>query len=207
VDPSLAAYLTLTTLLVATPGASTAVVVRNTLQGGRTAGLAAAAGIALANSSWAAAAGLGVTTVFMRVPAIFSTIRYAGAAYLAWLGARALWRALARSDGNDPNRLTTATTDLPTTSAFREGVGVNLLNPPIATFYIVVVPSFLRAPTAAGRFALYAGIHVGLALVFHTAWVLGFDLLRSLWARPAARRAIDGVTGAALIALAARMLR
>jgi threonine/homoserine/homoserine lactone efflux protein len=207
VDPSLAAYVTLTALLVATPGASTAVVVRNALQGGRAAGFAAASGIALANTSWAVAAGFGVTALFTRVPAIFSTIRYAGAGYLAWLGVRALWRALTqprRADRDDP---TARTGDVPTTAAFREGVAVNLLNPPIITFYVVVVPSFLRAPTSPGRFALFAAIHVGLAFVCHAVWVLGFDLLRSAWSRPAARRTIDAVTGAALVVLAWRMLR
>ena len=205
-DPSLAAYVTLTALLVATPGASTAVVVRNAFQGGRAAGFAAASGIALANSSWALAAGFGVTAVLTRLPAIFSTIRYAGAGYLAWLGVRALWRALTQPRRADRDDATAPTRDAPTT-AFREGVAVNLLNPPIITFYVVVVPSFLRAPTSPGRFALFAAIHVGLAFVCHAVWVLGFDLLRGAWSRPAARRTIDAVTGAALVVLAWRMLR
>ena len=206
-ESSLAAYVTLTALLVVTPGASTAVVVRNALQGGRAAGIAATSGIALANASWAAAAGLGVTTVFTNVPAIFAAIRFAGTAYLTWLGVQALWRALAPPGRVDRDGVSEPAPRVPRSAAFREGVAVNLLNPPIATFYIVVVPSFLQTPNAPGRFALLAAIHVGLAFVCHTAWVLGFDRLRAVWSRPTARRAIEAVTGAALLALAGRMLR
>lgn len=62
-------------------------------------------------------------------------------------------------------------------SGFREGVAVNLLNPSIATFYMVVVPSFLPGPGLSARFLLLASIHVGLAFPCHTAWVTGFDVL------------------------------
>ena len=206
-DPSLAAYITLTALLVVTPGSSTAMVVRHVLGGGRAAGLAAAAGIAVANASWAAAAGLGVTAILARVPLVFTAIRYGGAAYLAFLGLRALGRAflppaetiIARAQ-DDPSGPELG-------AAFRDGVVVNLLNPPIATFYIVVVPSFMPAAAAAARFALLAGIHVVLAFLCHAAWASGFDVLRRVWARPAARRGVDAVIGVALLALAVRMLR
>jgi threonine/homoserine/homoserine lactone efflux protein len=53
---------------------------------------------------------------------------------------------------------------------------------------------------------MLAAIHVGLALLCHAAWAIGFDALRTLWARPAARRGIDAVVGLALLALALRML-
>jgi threonine/homoserine/homoserine lactone efflux protein len=204
-DPSLTAYVTLTALLVVTPGSSTAMVVRHVLRGGRTAGLAAAAGIAAANGLWAVAAGLGVTAVVTRAPLVFSAIKVGGAAYLAFLGARVLIRAATPSGEafKDDGILDSTGRRR---SAFRDGVAVNLLNPPIATFYLVVVPSFMPVPSA-GRFALLAMIHIGMALICHAAWATGFDALRSVWARPAARRLIDAAVGAALLALAFRMLR
>jgi threonine/homoserine/homoserine lactone efflux protein len=205
-DPSLAAYVTLTALLVVTPGASTALVIRHALGGGRTAGLAAAAGIAVANASWAAAAGLGITAVLTRAPVVFTAIRFGGAAYLAVLGLRTLARAFKPANGilpTDDGGLTASPNVRP---AFRDGVAVNLMNPPIATFYLVVVPSFMPAPSAA-RFALLASIHVTMAFVCHAAWVIGFHGMRTLWTRPAARRAVDAAVGIALMALAVRMLR
>ena len=205
VDPSLSAYVVLTAILVVTPGASTAVVVRNVLSGGRAAGLAAACGIAVANTTWAVAAGLGVTALLARAPTVFAAIRIGGAAYLAVLGLRALGRAW-RGSGDSMTTRATATAGPDRRAAFREGVATNLLNPPIATFYIAVVPSFLATP-APGRFALLASIHIGLALLCHTAWALGFDALGTVWTRPAARRGVDAAVGVALLALAVRMLR
>jgi len=205
-DASLAAYITLTALLVVTPGSSTAMVIRHTLTGGRTAGLATAAGIAIANAAWAVAAGFGITAILARAPVVFTAIRFGGVAYLAYLGLRALTRALvpgATTDFTDRDR---ATTSANLSSAFRDGLAVNLLNPPIATFYLVVVPSFMPAPSA-GRFALLASIHVTMAFICHAVWATGFDALRGIWTRPAARRSVDAVVGIALLALAMRMLR
>jgi len=205
-DASLAAYITLTALLVVTPGSSTAMVIRHTLTGGRTAGLATAAGIAIANASWAVAAGLGITAILARAPVVFTAIRFGGVAYLAYLGLRALTRALipaATAVFTDRDR---ATTSANLSSAFRDGLAVNLLNPPIATFYLIVVPSFMPAPSA-GRFALLASIHVTMAFICHAVWATGFDALRGIWTRPAARRSVDAVVGIALLALAMRMLR
>jgi threonine/homoserine/homoserine lactone efflux protein len=205
-DPSLAAYVTLTLLLVVTPGSSTAMVVRHVLGGGRAAGLAAAAGIAVANASWAAAAGLGVTAILSRAPLVFAVIRFGGAAYLAVLGVRAIGRALLPS----PETILARAEDVPSDpdygAAFRDGVLVNLLNPPIATFYIVVVPSFMTGP-APGGFSPPAAAHTRLALLFYAAWAVGFDSLRTFWTRPATRRGVDMAIGIALVALAVRMLR
>jgi threonine/homoserine/homoserine lactone efflux protein len=205
VDPSLAAYVVLTAALVVTPGASTAMVVRHVLLGGRRAGVSAAGGIAVANSTWAAAAGLGITAAVTRAPIVLAAIRFGGAAYLAFLGLRALARAWA----SRPSAFLSdqaGVTQTERRSAFRDGAAVNLLNPPIATFYLVVVPSFMPVPSGR-RFLLLASIHIVMAFVCHVAWASGFDALRGIWTRPAARRSLDAAVGLALLALAVRMLR
>jgi len=205
VDSSLAGYVVLTAALVITPGASTAIVVRHVLLGGRGAGLSAAGGIAVANTTWAAAAAFGITAAVTRAPIALAAIRFGGAAYLAFLGLRALVRAWTSSNDAFPfERAAVAQTNR--RSAFRDGVAVNLLNPPIATFYLVVVPSFM--PTAsARRYILLGSIHIVMALACHVAWATGFDALRGIWTRAAARRIVDTVVGIALLALAVRMLR
>jgi threonine/homoserine/homoserine lactone efflux protein len=68
VDPLFVAYLSFTAVLVLTPGSTTAVVVRNTLMGGRIGGFAAAMGAAVGNTSHAMAAGIGLAVVFDRSP-------------------------------------------------------------------------------------------------------------------------------------------
>ena len=143
---SLASYLLLTFVLVITPGATTAVVLRNTISGGWRAGAATAMGAALGNSTHAAAAGVGLALVFQRWPIALVVLRWAGALYLGWLAISSLRRSIT-SEASLETRLHAAGSRR-TEAAFRQGLTVNLLNPPIVVFYLVVVPTFV--PSGAG---------------------------------------------------------
>ncbi len=207
-DPLFAAYLAFTFLLVVTPGATTAVVVRSTLAGGTRAGLSSAAGAAVGNSSHALAAGVGVAVLVARLPDLLTVLRIAGALYLSWLGLLSLWAAARLPDGgvHAPD-LTRQSALRPSGDArsFREGVTVNLLNPAIASFYLAVVPSFVTASSPRGWFAVLAACHVGMAFACHSVWAVALDRLRALFHRPGARRALQAGTGVALLALAGRV--
>ena len=204
----LGAYLAFTAILVITPGSTTAVVVRNTLIGGRAAGLAAAVGAAAGNSSHAAAAGLGLAVIFARWPAALTAIRVGGAIYLAWLGSKSIRRVARHADGGlsmlNSDEIAERTADR--RGSFRQGLAVNLLNPAIVTFYLVVVPSFIPVDASGWRFATLAAIHVGMALACHSAWAIGFHTLRQLFRPPIARRLLEAATGIALLGLAVRVL-
>jgi len=211
VDRQLAAFLGFTAILVLTPGATTAVVVRNVLDGGRRGGIAAASGAALANSTYALVAALGLAAAFARAPLAYALLRYGGAAYLAYLGIRGLTGAWGERPPIVPGALEsrgargTAST---TRTGVRQGLAANLLNPPIATFYFTVVPSFLPpGGLAQRRFFLYAAVHVSMAFGCHCAWAVALGTLRNVWAHPAARRTLETATGAALLALAWRVAR
>lgn len=210
VDALLAAYVTFTAILVLTPGATTAVIVRNTLMGGRLAGFAAAMGAAMGNASHATAAGFGLAVVFARWPVAMTGLRFCGGAYLGWLGVRSLYRVVKYPDGGlqlvDPVGRAGQAEQTNRGSSFRQGFAVNLLNPAIATFYLVVVPSFL--PTGAPRwwFASLAAVHIVMALACHGTWAIGLDQVRRLFHSPGPRRTLEGATGVALVGLALRIL-
>jgi threonine/homoserine/homoserine lactone efflux protein len=207
-DALLIAYLTFTFILAVTPGSTTAVVVRNTLEGGRGAGFAAAVGAALANTTQASAAALGLAVVIARFPTALVVLRVLGGGYLAWLGGSSIWR-VARQRGVGV-RAVAATDDRVSIDAkrtsFRQGVTVNLLNPAISTFYLVVVPSFLPAGAPWWYYAVFASMHVGIAFTCHMAWALAFDRLRRFFQAPGARRILELATGVVLLGLAARVL-
>jgi threonine/homoserine/homoserine lactone efflux protein len=194
----LLSYVSVTFLLVITPGATTAVVMRSALAGGSRAGIATAAGAALANSTHALAAGIGLSVLLQRWPPVLLGIRLAGACFLCWLALASFRRAW----GPAPVALSGAdAAGGPAEPAFRQGVMVNLLNPPIITFYLVL-PTFLRPPAGAAAFAVLAAIHVGMAFVVHTIWAVSFAKLRDLLTRPAVRRMLDAGAGVALLAFA-----
>jgi threonine/homoserine/homoserine lactone efflux protein len=208
VSADLAAFITLTFFLVVTPGATTAVIVDRTLAGGRAGGLAAALGAAVGNSTHAAAAGLGVAWLLARSPVALDVIRIGGAAFLAWLGirtllgvARARWRMPRR--GGRPDEPHAASTSA--VAAFRAGVLVNLLNPPIIVFYLSIVPGFVPAGATWRYTLLLSAIHVTMAFALHVVWAVAFGRLRRWVATPGRLGALSTLTGLALVALAIRV--
>jgi threonine/homoserine/homoserine lactone efflux protein len=209
-DPLLVAYVSFTAVLILTPGSTTAVVVRHTLIGGRLAGFAAGIGAAVGNTSHATAAGFGLAVVFARWPLAMATLRVCGAIYLASLGLRSMYRVVGHADGGLPLLTTVRDANAGEPhergASFRQGFTVNLLNPAIATFYLVVVPSFLPADAPAGLFAALAAVHITIALACHSLWALAFGSVRRVFARPRARRLLEAATGVALIVLAFRVL-
>lgn len=198
------AFFTFTFFLVVTPGSTTAVVVRNTLEGGRRAGYFTALGAALANTTIATACGLGLSVLLSIWPASLDVIRVAGALFLATLGAMSLYRAFRYVDGGirltvDPNA---AQARSHAAAYVGDGLGINILSPVIISFYLSVVPGFI--PAGASRF-YYSGLaatHVGLAVMCHSAWATGLDAMRRFFVAPWTRRTLQAATGLALIGLA-----
>ena len=190
-------------MLAVTPGATTAVVVRNTLARGARAGVAAAAGAATGNTVQAIVAGIGVAVVLHRWPLAAAVVRAAGAAFLMWLGLKSLWRATAFSA--DAARVVPPAGGGAATG-FRQGLMVNLLNPAITSFYIAVVPSFVPAGAGSWHYAALAAAHVAIAFVCHSGWTLAFDRLRRHAERPAVARGLEAATGLILVALAIKVM-
>lgn len=202
-DPLFAAFLSFTLVFVATPGATTAVVVRNTLDGGRRAGLFAALGAACANVAHATVAGLGGAALLRTWPGALDVVRLAGGGYLGYLGARSLWLAYR---GEAPLALAFTEPRRAEHRSLREGLAVNLLGPVILTFYLTVVPTFIRPTWPRGAYVLLAVCHVAMAFACHSAWVLALHQMRAVFRHPGPRRALGAATGVALLLLAARVL-
>lgn len=203
-----AAYFAATFVLVVAPGATTAVVVRNTIASGHRAGVQAAIGAAAANAIHATLAGVGLWVLLRRWPVVLDAIRLGGAAYLAWLGLKSIARVWSGRRARVPHhesgepRLAT----IPGHSSFVEGFTVNILNPAIVTFYLAVVPTFLPPSPPAYYFVLLAATHVLLALACHTAWATAFHALRQIVARPGVGVAIELGSAGAMLWLSGRVL-
>jgi threonine/homoserine/homoserine lactone efflux protein len=178
--------------------------VRNTLEGGRRAGYVTAIGAAAANATIAIACGLGLSVLLAVWPGSLAAIRIGGAMFLAWLGASSLWRAWSRPDGGitlslDPSALPARAH---ARAYFGDGLAINLLSPVIISYYLSVVPSFIPAGASRLYYSGLAATHVSLALVCHAMWASGLDAMRRWFVKPWRRRALQTLTGVALIALA-----
>ena len=198
-------FVALAVVVIVTPGPDTALTVRNTLVGGRPAGIATAIGVAAGQAAWSIATSAGVSALIAAAEPIFVAVKLAGSAYLILLGAQSLWAAI-RSDAR-PDR---ATGDEPAkraaSTSFRQGLVSNLTNPKMAVFFPSLLPQFV-SPGGASFLVLLA---LGLTFCVMTlAWLTAYavvvaragDVLR----RSAVRRAIEGLTGAVLVAFGIRV--
>jgi threonine/homoserine/homoserine lactone efflux protein len=203
---SFPAFLGVSALVIATPGPDTALTIRNTLLGGRRGGVFTALGIVIGQAIWAIATSIGIVALLVASEPLFLAVKYAGAAYLVFLGAQALWAALRPQAGGTTAPMVGARRGLGPLAALRQGIISDLGNPKMAVFFASLLPQF--APpgdaTVAGLLAL------GLVFCVMTfTWLAAYasvvakagDVLR----RPKIRRAIEGVTGAVLIALGLRI--
>lgn len=137
----LTAFLLSSLVLAATPGPGVLYIVARTLAQGRRAGLASVAGVALGNLGNALGASIGLAALFALSTLAFTVVKFAGAAYLVWLGIQAL-----------RSRHVAAAT-LPQEAKaihgiLRDGALVALLNPKTTLFFAAFLPQFMVAGTS-----------------------------------------------------------
>ncbi|QCI66173.1 LysE family translocator [Phreatobacter stygius] len=206
--PDLLSFMLVSIVVIVVPGPDTAVALRNTLFGGRAAGVSTALGIAAGQVVWALAASAGMVAVLVASEPLFLAVKYAGAAYLVWLGIQALREAfrpspLAPGQGGPrqpPQRRITPS------AACRQGLVSDLGNPKMAVFFSSLLPQFVPAGGETFSALLFLG------LVFALMTFLWLALYAALVARlgdvlrlPGVRRTVEAVTGVLLVGLGLRI--
>ncbi|KRA76984.1 hypothetical protein ASD78_05060 [Lysobacter sp. Root667] len=137
---TLAAYLVAAAVLVLIPGPGTAWIVTQAATGGTARGVRAAFGLETATLIHALAAGLGLSALLATSAMAFEVLKYAGAAYLIWLGIKA-WRS------KEDAAPTAAETDAPavaTSDVYLRSVITGVLNPKVALFFLAFLPQFVH---------------------------------------------------------------
>lgn len=186
--PLFAAFLAASVALALTPGPGVFYVVTRSVLHGRRSGLVSVAGVALGNFGNALAAALGLAAVFATSALAFDLVRYAGAAYLAWLGVQTLRAARAGAPPSDARALDPK-------RVFRDGCVVALFNPKTTLFFAAFLPQFVTgdAPVAPRTLAL------------GTIFVVIAAVTDALYAITAARIG-PALAGASRVAIAGRLL-
>lgn len=192
------------TLVVITPGLDTLLILRHTVLGGRRAGLATLAGISTGCMLWATASLAGLTALLAASTLAYDIVRIAGAAYLLWLGATAIWKTLPRNRRDGGEDL-----DLPTApgwfAAFRTGLVTNLLNPKAGVFYMSLLPQFMPKDATSWGIVLGA-IHVAAGFVWFPPLIWAAARARTLLLRDRVRRWLDRATATVLIGLGIKLV-
>jgi threonine/homoserine/homoserine lactone efflux protein len=197
---SLAAYVVAAALLTITPGADTLLVVRYAGGRGARAGLAAALGIIAGTLIWGAIVALGVAALIVANPFLYDLLKWAGAAYLVWLGMQLL---LPKPDVRSGEPGSTSRPGDP----FATGLLTHLLNPKVGVFYLAFLPQFIPPGVAQGPFILFlAAIHGFLGLIWFAILIVGIDGAAPAMRNPKVTDILSKVTGILFVGFGARLL-
>ncbi len=201
----LAAFLGVSAIVIVTPGQDTALTIRNTLLGGRRAGVFTALGVSSGQACWTVAASAGIAALLVASEPAFVAVKLAGAAYLVFLGAQSLWRAVTRAPQHRPAASRSARS-LEPRLAFRQGLVSNLGNPKMAVFFTSLLPQFTPGGDASFGVLLGLGLFFcSMTLVWLTAYAFAVARAGDFLRRPRIRRALDALVGAVLVAFGLRL--
>lgn len=195
-------FLAFAIVLVLVPGPDFAVVTKNTLVGGRRRGFWSAVGVASSNATQGVAAAAGLGAVIVRVEPLFEAVKWAGIAYLLFLGGQA-FRSARR--GQYPQQPTDAAGDARSLRGWRQGFLSNITNPKVLVFYLAVLPQFLGPHAPFVTLLVFALSHAVLSLLYLFVLVSGLNRARRVLARRRVRRTLDVATGTALVGFSAKL--
>lgn len=198
----IALFVVACVLLAITPGPDSTLVFAQSLRHGARGGLVAALGVITGCLVHITAASVGLSAILAASATAFSVVKWAGAAYLAFIGLRTILAAgRAASAAAQPRPLRAS-------SVFWTGFLTNVLNPKVAVFFLAFLPQFVSAGTA---YAPLGFAVLGLIfLVIGFLWLIGLAFAASrsaaaLDSRGRLKAWFERVLGGAFIALAAKL--
>jgi threonine/homoserine/homoserine lactone efflux protein len=199
---TLAVFCAATLALLVVPGPAVLYIVSQSIDHGRRAGLVSVLGVSTGGLVHVAAAALGLSSLLLSSATAFEVVKYAGAAYLIFLGVR---RLLGKGEDAETARVERTSRDL-----FRRGVLVQVLNPKTALFFFAFLPQFIDADGApvALQLLFLGGLFLVLATISDGAYAVAAgtlaERLRGSRTFKGVQRWLSGTVLVGLGALAAR---
>jgi RhtB (resistance to homoserine/threonine) family protein len=194
------------TLLTLTPGIDTMLVIKNSARGGWWDGSVSSLGICSGLFVHAAVSALGISIILLQTAWAFNALKFAGAAYLVWLGL-CCWKRVARGEHNILAGNISATQDSFLFSrSFREGFLSNVLNPKTVIFYMAFLPQFIdpaQPPLLQSHFV--AAMHFSVAMIYQCTLAAMIDKARIWLQRPVVNRVFDSLTGSVLLFIGVKL--
>ncbi len=192
---------TIATLGMISPGPDFFLVIKNAARYPRAAALMTSVGVVCGVMTHMSYCVAGLAVVITTTPWLFGLLKYAGAAYLVWVGLHALF---SRGDSKmDVNQYTQQQTSLK--KAFMQGYLCNLLNPKATLFFLAMFTQVLSVDSGLGEKLWYAAVIVGLSVLW---WPLLVLLIQSEPVRKGlakAQKIVDKLLGGVLIALGVKV--
>lgn len=183
------AFLLITFILVITPGPIVTLVIATGATQGIRAALTTVAGTVAGNAVLIAAIAFGLTWVLKSSVLLFEVIRWAGAAYLIWLGIQ-VWRSAGK----------TSAAPVPGQVHFWRGFLVALSNPKTAAFFTAFLPQFIDKTLPPDfQLTVMCAVSVLMAAMTDTGWAIASGLGRAWFMKPARAKLLGRLSGSMLI--------
>lgn len=203
VDPATyGLFLWVMGVMAVTPGPANLFAVATGIDRGAPAALMGVVGMNVATLVWFAAAALGLGALVAAFPGYFRLLAIAGALYVGWLGARALWAA-ARGEAKP----LAAARPAKQGAAFRDGFAVQIANPKAVLFFTAVLPPFIDPARPLGpQLLTYGATTITMDVAAMSAYALAGGALAARMAEPRFRRLFGAGVGALLLTAAGLIL-
>jgi threonine/homoserine/homoserine lactone efflux protein len=202
VTGKLLAFSAFSLLLAITPGPDFALVTRNALAFGRRGALFTCAGLTAGVAMWVVASAVGLAVVLERSTLIYTIVRVAGAAYLAYLGVTTLLASRRRPAPLDVAAVRPASRS----RIWSQGMLSSSLNPKLGVFFVSVLPQFIDPHAALAESLLFGGIFLVIGIAWMTLYGLSVSRLREKLLSPRVRQWLARATGVALLGFGAKLL-
>ncbi|NNF81029.1 MAG: LysE family translocator [Rhizobiales bacterium] len=201
---TLLSFTFIASLLVMSPGPNGVLIAKTVPTSGKSAGFANVAGFVAAFYVHGALSILGISLILVQSAQAFFVMKMLGAAYLCWIGVKALleaWKGVPVAPKVAPARRQRTLA-----KAFAEGFLTNALNPKVSMFYLAAFPQFIsQAQGALGASFTLVFIHSVLNLVWFSAMVLLFARLAGAARNSTFQRWLKGVTGVVFMGFGAKL--
>lgn len=181
------------------PGPSLAVVLKHTISNGRAHGVVTAVSHSAGVALWALLTVWGLAVLVVEWPLMYKLLTYAGAAYLMWMGIKAL-----RSTGADP--MAVKPVIAPMGEAARDGLMVSLLNPKLAFFFIALFSQFVSAELVLADKLIMTGTAAVVDALWYIIVAVALSHSKVLDKLQSKSAAIDKISGVILLGLALRVV-
>lgn len=191
-------------LLVMSPGPNGVLIAKTVPLSGRAAGFANIAGFVSAFYLHGALSILGISVLLVRSAELFFAVKMLGAAYLVWLGLKALYEAW---KGGDPvGEVAPSRRPRTLLIAFQEGFLTNAFNPKVAMFYLAAFPQFITpGPDTMAASLLLVSLHALCNVVWFSGMVLLVGRLSQVTRSATFQRWLKSVTGLVLIGFGVKL--
>jgi threonine/homoserine/homoserine lactone efflux protein len=180
-------------VLALSPGPGLAAILSRSLGSGVPAGLAVTTGLVIGDAIFLGIAMIGLSAIANTMGPMFQVVKYAGAAYLVWIGIQAI-RAAAKPVAIEARPSATLLKDVGL------GLVVTMGNPKPILFYGALLPTFLDLSTvSAVDFAILMAVVIGVSFVVYSGYMIVIERARRLLNSTRAVKRLNQVTGVMLI--------